>query len=446
MPNDLMSLEYWLKATNAGTFSMRSSLTQAIDAALKAHQQAPSALTREKVAVALMAWINSKGAAWKSNPRNRTHAVEELYRQLMVPGAAQSPQAMAGLSHMRFEQEALLEVFAQKKLEWRPGYFAKLANNKWGSHLNTISAAMNVRSLATSGAATGVRAGATVSGAATTAKAVASQLIDAIVPTEIHPEVMQAVAQVIANYMAELVQAVTPFVGVITSGGATLWNLKSLIRAEYRTVTSRSHVERVLSVGNPQAAMKAIVRILERERNAEAFSFSVSLGEFAGKLAGTLADGGTATTTAIGLAANVAKLTNIVRIIVRDVQEKNAANALMAKRQLTITVFEVCPMVGAYYVCCAPTSVLVNQILERWSQGGWQGEVEQNVRDHIEPMRAQARRLIREYRFVIPSLLNMPGVMAPNKDELARMKDNVGKSGMVGFSSQDYFAGKVPNA
>jgi hypothetical protein len=42
------------------------------------------------------------------------------------------------------------------------------------------------------------------------------------------------------------------------------------------------------------------------------------------------------------------------------------------------------------------------------------------------------------------SLQNVPGVMAPNKDELARMKERVGKSGMVGFSSEDYFAGNVP--
>jgi hypothetical protein len=355
----------------------------------------------------------------------------------MVPAGAQSPQESAGLSRMRHEQEALLDIFARKKFEWRSGYLAKLAGNKWGFNLNAISTAANVRTLASAG-------GAATHAAAPTAKAVAAQIMDAVVPAEVHGEVMQAVVQAHSNFMGELIQAVTPFLGVITAGGTTLWNLKNLIRAEYRTVTSRTHMQRILSVGNPQSAMKAIVRILERERNAEAFSFSVSLGEFAGKLAGTLADGGTATTAAIGLAANVAKLTNIVRIIVRDVLEKNAANALMARRQVTITVFEACPMVGAYYVCCAPTSVLVNQILERWSQGGWMGEVEQNVHDHIEPMRAQARRLIREFRFVIPSLQNVPGVMAANKDELARMKERVGKSGMVGFSSEDYFAGNVP--
>ncbi len=53
-------------------------------------------------------------------------------------------------------------------------------------------------------------------------------------------------------------------------------------------------------------------------------------------------------------------------------------------------------------------------------------EVEDNVREHLEPLRERARCLIADSRFVIPSLQRMPGMMRPNAAELKRMKARVG--------------------
>jgi hypothetical protein len=204
--------------------------------------------------------------------------------------------------------------------------------------------------------------------------------------------------------MAKLVASMVPFVGVITAGGSVLLDLKSSIQAEYQLETNRTHAERALNFGVPAAAMQAVVRALERERNAEAFSLSVSLGAFGAKLAGLLADGGTATTAAVGLAASVLKLTNIVRIVYRDVRERKAGNDLMT-RSLKISAFETCPIIGAYYVCCAEDASLLNEILQR---GGSPldnlAEARFNLQKHVKPLQDQARRIIQAHRFVIPDL------------------------------------------
>jgi hypothetical protein len=100
-----------------------------------------------------------------------------------------------------------------------------------------------------------------------------------------------------------------------------------------------------------------------------------------------------------------------------------------------MTIFQTCPLVGAYYVCCAPTSALVNQIYERWWQAEWRGDVERAVVKHLEPIRARARHVIREHRFVINELNRHPGVLMRNDAELEAMKKRMGKTGMEGFGS-----------
>lgn len=427
--SEIMTHEHWMKHSDGGITSVRSGRLKAVDAALLQYHRTRSDADKNRLRTALVAWMGSKGSAWKTSVRNRYNAVDDLCRQVMdIPGAAISGLDIVALSHLKHEQEAILEdLFRNRKLEWRDGIRAKLANNKFGTTANTGGAAKNIRTLAKPGAAGGE------AGAGRAAK-LASELVDTLVPFGIRAEVMAEVGRIIPDFMKELTASLTPFVGVVTAGGAAVWNVKSALVNVYRIDRAEMHLARSLSVENPEQAIRAVIRILERERNADAFSASVSIGEFAGKLASALADGGTATNAAIGLAANVAKLANIIRIVKRDVEEKNAANRLMQGR-VGILVVETSPIVGAYYVCCAPTSVLVNEILERFGHAGWRGEVERTVVNHVEPIREQARRLIREHRFVIKGLETYPGVLTPNEKELDRMEKGRGRSGMEGFGS-----------
>ena len=425
-----MTVANWLKLTNTGVLSIRSSTLKGVDRALEQYQRTKSAAELESLRTALMAWIMAKGQAWKQDPRNRYNAVSDLYAQVMdVPGVKKTAEGVVALSHLKNEERAALDdLFRGKKLVWRDGFSAKLANCKWGVRLNAPAVAKGAYTLAKGSSSSASSApGSGASGAA-------GKVIDALIPGEIRAEVLMEVGKIIPDFMKELTAAITPFMGALTALGGTVWNVKGALQNEYRREEAEEHLLQSLSVQNPEMAIHAMIRIIERERNANVFSASVSFGEFVGKLAGTLADGGTATNVAIGLAAGLAKLGNIVRIIVRDTLEKNAANAVMMKGP-TVTAFETCPILGCYYVCCVPTSVLVNQIFDRWWKGGFRGEVEYSVTNQIAPLREQARRLIHEHRFLIRELQHYPGVLAPNKEELEKMAQKVGKTGMVGFGS-----------
>jgi hypothetical protein len=270
----------------------------------------------------------------------------------------------------------------------------------------------------------------------------AQDLITTIVPPDFVTEVTAEVVKLIPTFMTELAASLTPFLGVITSAAGVLKSSYALIRDEYRVEQMRMHQERSLAVEDPARAMEAITRMLERERTNEVFNVTRGIAECGGKLAGVLADGGTATTAAIGLASAVLKLINILRLVLRDVTERRAANRLMLSATITgPDLFDACPVMGAYMICCVPTSVMLNSIFDRFFERGVLGEIERTTKHHLVPIRDQARRLVQEHRFWIPELASYPGVLSVNKKKLKEMMKKKGKTGMEGFGFEDMAEG-----
>lgn len=421
--SDIMPHTRWMKYTYGGRTSIRSSQLKAIDTALTRYHQIPSPANLDALRTAIVGWMKKEGPGWKSSVRNKYFAVEDLYSQSMgIPVPPRTGAEIMGFSYVRAESRVIVDdLFRGKSIDWKPWILPKLADNKWGLTLNSADAAKNVAAF-TSG-----------SGAASKAAEMAQNAFNTLVPMTVAGEVGMALARVIPDFMKEFIGCMMPFAGVAVTGGVAIYNGCQTIRSEYRLCDAHTHQARSLSADEPAAAIQALVRILERERNYNAYSASVSTASFVGQLTGVLVDGGTATTAAVGLASNVAKLVNIIRVIVRDVLEKNAANQRMRSNQVTGEIFEVCPLVGAYLILCAPTSVMLNTVFDRVSEHGWRGDVERTVQKHLIPLQDHARRVVQEHRFIIPALQNFPGMFARNEAKLEEMEKQKGKTGMVGF-------------
>lgn len=443
----IMTVERWLKYTNAGRTAIRSNRLKAVDIALTEFHGSPIDDHKDRLRSALVAWLQELGPGWKTNERNRYQAIDDLYRQVMDIGTPKTGAEMVALSHLQDESRALVDMlFREKTLDWRTGFVGKLGDRKYEAVFTisneAVGAAAGVDELVRGDEAFGptsqraVTAGAKA--VAPVAKTVAwaltlrEQLLLQLVPADIRHQVLMALTQVFPDFMERLVASMIPFAGIITSSAVLAKDLRKVVLETYHLDRTRMHVERSLAVADPAAAMRAVIRILERERNADAAEALLSIAEFGGKLAGALIDGGAASSAAIGAASGVVKLMNIIRVIVRDVKEKNAANLAMA-RGVDLTIFGICPLAGAYYVCCAPTSALVNDIYTRWWQPGWRGDVERTVVRHLDPIRDRARRVISDHRFVIKGLERYPGVLARNDKELEAMMQRMGKTGMEGF-------------
>lgn len=419
--SEIMSYDRWMKYTYGGRTSIRSSQLKAIDAALNRYQTSKSPADLDALRKAIVAWMQKEGPGWKSSQRNKFHAVDDLYREAMgIPAPSRTGAEVYGFSLVRAESRTIVDdIFRGKSLTWKPGFLAvKLANNKWGARGNTASVAAD---------------SVEVAGKAGQAMKMAQDIFHSIVPSGSSGEVSSLLAREMPSFMNEFAASMVPFAGVIVTGGSAVYSGIKTAYDQYCVSWGRMHVARTLSTDEPAAAFNALVRILERERNADAFSASVSGTAFVGKLAGVLADGGTATNAAIGLAASAAKLMNIVRVIVRDVLEKNEANRRMQRGGVNGEIFDVCPIVGAYLILCVPTSVMVNTVFDRVGEHGWRGDVERAVKRHIVPLQNEARRMIDAGRFEIVGLKNYPGLVARNDKKLKEMAERKGKTGMVGF-------------
>jgi len=114
-----------------------------------------------------------------------------------------------------------------------------------------------------------------------------------------------------------------PFVGAVFSGGAAVVSGCKLARGVYKQSQAKMHVLRTLSTDEPEAAFTARIPMIDRETEQRVENLTKCLADFGSKLASTLADDGTATNAAIGLASGVIKLLMMLRIVVRDIRERN---------------------------------------------------------------------------------------------------------------------------
>lgn len=437
---EIMSKAQWLKLTDGGMTSVRSSELKKIDAALGEYEKAQTPNNLDALRNAVVAWIASKKKDWKKSIRNRYGAVETLFNQVMgFEGPVRTGQDMVALSHIRDESRAIItDLFRGAQLEWRPGILAKLnlqtKKEKVTVAYSGVSTARNINTLVTASGGTGFGTMVSSGGGGGSANVIKG-ICRSLIPPDIFEEAWQKLLAEVPTFLTDFAAEVTPFLGLFASGGSAIFSGIKAVRASYRVNVADEHLEGSLATGEPKKAIEALIRILERERNKAIADFGINTAAFAGKVASALADGGTATTAAIGLAATTAKLAVYLHAFVRDFRERKKVNLLMASGGILdgAELFDTSPITGCYMICCVPTSVMVNSIFARFYRQGWRGEVEYAVAKHIGPLREQAARTVREHRFWIPSLQNYPGLVEKNKKKLKEMAKRKGKTGMVGI-------------
>src|SRR5215207_1670101 len=120
---DVMTNESWLKLTNAGTFARRGADLKRVDDALAAYHRSPSPALQDAVLKALIGYMQVEGPAYKTGPRNKFKAIDNLFAHLSgQPTLAKSGRDIVGLSHMRNEARAIVnDLFLGEKLTHKHG-------------------------------------------------------------------------------------------------------------------------------------------------------------------------------------------------------------------------------------------------------------------------------------------------------------------------------------
>ena len=449
----IMSYESWLSQTEISR-TIRSRRLRKVDNALKQYHKTKSEADKDKIKLALHHWKMELGydaaagkPAWMTHPRNGKHAVERLDMQLYKQPSELVTPVLADLAELPFfgmeawvadyrarqalkeaRRDALVELFKDKRVEFPR---SKLT---WGMfsvkrHMEGVrSQAHQFAGTAEAAAAAPVIAEVQQAAAPAMAQAqqIAEGLIDGILgpfPLEVAREVMKLVTELVPQFAVEIAQSIVPYLSLGVSFGLTVKNSWQTIHREYQWVMSRKHMG-AFSGDNAEAAALSVQRMIERVRNHHLELAAIYGADASAKSVAVLVDaachGAPAGSALIGSAAGlmkaIAKTSLQIFLLARDIYEMYKANQLLddyKKVRLTTELFDVCPLLGCYFVACSNTSDLVNFIVEDIGEPGWQFDVETMVKNHIEPMIAYARDAISISRLEVPGLAGMNGTVDP---------------------------------
>ena len=166
--------------------------------------------------------------------------------------------------------------------------------------------------------------------------------------------------------------------------------------------------------GDPLAACDAVRSLIKRDltrATIDVSSYTVSCGA---KIAGTLADLGTVTGPVLGFASTLAGIGLDIFAICRDIKEKNAGNVWMAHpSELTLEVFDDCPILGCYLLTCADTSSGASLFIRSMGREGWMDYVEAIKRTKMDPLLKVATQKITASPLQLEGLKSNKGTFAP---------------------------------
>lgn len=264
-------------------------------------------------------------------------------------------------------------------------------------------------------------------GVSTGAKAAARETAVAFIKTCVGAETMNEVMQLLGvNVIEQVVGAVSsaaPFFGSAMTGGNALFHLGKAFWNTYRLTRTHFH-QKVLLTGDPEAAGKAIYRLIRREVTREFLDFGRLSAQFTVSITGdvltvvgigaspvsfggtALLAGGTAMMApAAALVSAVAKLAHTLFLVGRELREMRKGNKrLESPETLDRTIFEDCPIIGCYLLTSSNTSDLLGFETDMIGKPGWMDEVERMHSKHLVPLIEEASRAIRLSRYRLTNL------------------------------------------
>jgi len=400
-----ITYDQWIKDTYS-RFDQRSDDLKKIDDAIKMRNEAAAK-------AALIKWIdgqNAKHQDWHRSVRNEKGAVERLYKELGVLGSA----APASLANRLADSEAKTILWNEHRLAAARMFIGKEilfkkrflvicqtrcteADSRIKQKLTTVKHAETV---------TGVV------GALNTVHGLASDLhtiIKTIMGEGLSEGANEEIVKIIfGTSIEQFVHNAAPFFGMISSGAKTLIAWKGVAVNIYDRYKMEERYGDVRP-GNAAAALQAMVAVIDREIIKQSADGVIRTAAFSGKLAGAVADFGTATTAAIGAIESVAIILNTLVDVVKDARQKAAGNKLIAAGKIDIELFNVCPILGCYYIAVQDHSTIMNFEIDNMGRENWRQEAER-LRYALEPVIKKAAELISRSRLEIPDMDGAKGV------------------------------------
>jgi hypothetical protein len=212
---------------------------------------------------------------------------------------------------------------------------------------------------------------------------------------------------------SELVKQMTPWIGLIYSGGKAAQAWKEVVDQ------ARHHLKfdayrRDIIPGDPQLACDAVKVILERNIARDTVTATIETTAFATKALATIGDFGTGTaTTVVGLASAMASLAVQLTQLGIDIRELRAGNRFLKEPgSIDKRIFSACPLVGSYLIAYSPSSMLLNFFVADMGLPGWMDKIESFQKRSLDPLVDVAVKQIERSRISLTGFQTGKGFVA----------------------------------
>jgi len=386
-----------MSGTKLGLTKPRSSKLKKVDLALEQYD-----LLRTKKQVSFLikefnTWKLSKGLEWEESKRNHKNMVTDMEKMLTTNITLLSP-----MDAILEEQRALLHnLFRERKLHSR-SLFGLKSKKK-------ATIAFNLKKLA-DGASTakdaivGSSSSSDKGGMTTAVNSLISELFNNAGSTaEIQAEIA---AELGAGFLNDLIVQMLPYAGVVRSGYNLIDNWKKTAKNYYAS-KKVNKVEYVAKAGDPHKAVLAIEQCLDRQMNHYLVKAGRSTVSFTAKVTVHATGAGGVGDPVIGAISAMASSVQLIHEIGRDYQEKRAINKVISSGQiLDHRVFDICPLLGAYYIVCTNTSDVLDILNEDIGKEQWLTDVEELAKK-LETIKKSARKVIDKHRYYFDNMPNL---------------------------------------
>lgn len=390
---DIPSYDQW-KSQTSKFFHRRGKFLTALDQAIELQD-------RERIATAFTNWKRDKtqrGKKWWDSVFNEEGAITRLYRALNNDRILLTHEEIEALAWLRQQQELALRVqFQANQVTWKPGTLMALKQNagslKEKLLANKVSTAKTL---------------ADNLSIANSIKGYITALCNGTANT-VNPENVFGALNL--GSVTSFTSSIAPFIGSITSGGKALAGWANSAKLIWDAVAYLENSGRTIAQGDPDAAFRAMIALVDREIQIEMRSAAIATTAFTGKTLGLVLDGGAVSGPAAGLLETLANLFHTIFQYVRIEEERIKANALIKQGILDFHLFEKCPILGCYYLLVQDHSTIIALSMSSYGQEGWMMEAEL-LRRELEMVLAKSRNLVESSPIEIATFSNYKGLVA----------------------------------
>jgi len=391
---EIMTYELWIDRTKAGITKPRSKALKNIDKKLENyHSMGKSIPLRNALCDAIGDWKGEKGNTWRQSIRNKNGAVLDLSQQANDEFELTNLDNQALLYLQDSRRQFITQLFQGREV-------------KLSSRVSTYAA----------GGSAAYQAGSV----SNQVYQLAQKLVNSILGQAASDPIMQQmIMTTIGKSMSDLIAQIAPGVGLAYSTSMATYNSYQALSAA-KSAHSIKNAHLGLLPEAPAAAFQAVKTLIERERDTRAVLAGTHGLEAAAKAAGIFLDAGAATGTAASIIATSSRLVVSLHLLKKDWDETRAVKDILQKPWLIDkTIFAKSPLLGCYFLLSADTWMIVNLVCEDFGKPGFKYDVEQAVKQHINPLLNVAGQCIVTHRMTLTG--PVPKLTVLRNDELTQI-------------------------